>query len=88
MHLSNRFGPTRRYAVGALSAAIILLTPAVASVLLIVAEALVDLLLVGGTGAALAIAAGVIGLSLSRKRWRRALNFGVVRGGFRRIAHV
>lgn len=78
----------RGYAGAAGISSLILLSPALAFLSLIVAEALVDLLLVGGTGAAFA-AAGAIGLVLSRRFWQRALNAGAVdKGGFGRTAHV
>jgi hypothetical protein len=72
----------RGYAGAAGISSLILLSPALAFLSLIVAEALVDLLLVGGTGAAFA-AVGAIGLVLSRRFWQRALNPGAVgEGGF------
>ena len=45
--------------------------PVVAFLLAIAAEMLIDSLMVGGTSAVCAVAAGGIGLVLSRRFWRR-----------------
>ena len=87
MNFSKPVDSIRGYAGEAGISALILLSPAVTLLLLIAAEALVDLLLVGGTGAAFA-AAGAIGVVLSRRFWRRALNAVAVKRGFGRTANV
>ena len=71
MNLSKPFNPIRNYAFGSLITALILLSPVVAFLMVIAAEMLIDLLMVGGTSAVCAVAAGGIGLVLSRKYWRR-----------------
>jgi hypothetical protein len=87
MNVSKRVNPIRGYAVGAVLSALILLSPAIGFLSLIAAEALVDLLLVGGTAAAFS-ATVAIGLVLSRNCWRRALDFRAVKGDFGSMAHV
>jgi len=71
MNLSKPVNPIRYYAFGSVIAALILLSPVVAFVMVIAAEMLIDLLMVGGKSAVFAVAAGGIGLILSRKFWRR-----------------
>jgi predicted DNA repair protein MutK len=71
MNLSKPVTPVRKYAVGSVITALILLSPVVAFLMVIAAEMLIDLLMVGGTSAVFAVAAGSIGLVLSRKFWRR-----------------
>ena len=61
----------RNYAVGSAIAALILLGPVAALLMVAAAEMLIDLLIVGGTSAVCAVVAGGIGLVLSRKFWRR-----------------
>jgi hypothetical protein len=61
MSPSKPANPVRNYAVGSAIAALILLGPV---------AALIDLLIVGGTSAVCAVAAGGIGLALSRKFWQ------------------
>src|SRR5436189_127333 len=63
--------PARNYAVGSAIAALILLGPVAALLMVAAAEMLIDLLIVGGTSAVCAVAAGSIGLMLFRKFWRR-----------------
>ena len=70
MNLSKPVNPIRNYAFGSAIAALILLSPVFAFLVVIAAEMLIDLLMVGGTNAICAVATG-IGLVLSRKRWRR-----------------
>ena len=70
MNLSKPVNPIRNYAVGSVITALILFSPAVAFLMVIAAEMLTDLLMVGGTSAVCAVA-GSIGLVLSRKFWRR-----------------
>ena len=48
-----------------------LLGPVAALLMVAAAEMLIDLLIVGGTSAVCAVAAGSIGLMLFRKLWRR-----------------
>jgi hypothetical protein len=71
MNLSKPANPIRNYAFGSVIATLILLSPVVAFLLAIAAEMLIDSLMVGGTSAVCAVAAGSIGLVLSRKFWRR-----------------
>jgi hypothetical protein len=71
MNLSKSVNPIRNYAFGSVIAALILLSPVIAFLMVIAAEMLIDLLMVGGTSAVCAVAAGGIGLVLSRKFWRR-----------------
>ena len=71
MNLSKPVNPIRNYAVGSAITALILLGPVVTFLMVIAAEMLTDLLMVGGTSAVCAVAAGGIGLVLSRKFWRR-----------------
>ena len=71
MNLSKPVNPIRNYAFGSAIAALILLSPVIAFLIAIAAEMLIDLLMVGGTSAVCAAAAGVIGLVLFRKLWRR-----------------
>jgi len=73
MNLSKPVNPIRNYAFGSVIAALILLSPVIAFLIAIAAEMLIDLLTVGGTSAVFAVAAGGIGLVLSRKFWRRPL---------------
>ena len=71
MRLSKPATPVRNYAVGSAIAALILLGPVAAFLMVIAAEMLIDLLIAGGTSAVCAVAAGSIGLVLSRKFWQR-----------------
>ena len=71
MNLSKPVNPIRNYAFGSVIAALVLLSPVVAFLMAISAEMLIDLLMVGGTSAVCAVAAGGIGLVLCRKFWRR-----------------
>ena len=71
MNLSKPVNPVRNYAFGSAITALILISPVVAFLMVIAAEMLIDLLMVGGTSAVCAVAAGGIGLVLSRKFWRR-----------------
>ena len=71
MNLSKPVNPIRNYAFGSVIAALILLSPVIAFLMVIAAEMLIDLLMVGGTSAVCAVAAGGIGLVLSRKFRRR-----------------
>jgi hypothetical protein len=70
MNLSKPVNPIRNYAFGSVIAALILLSPVIAFVMVIAAEMLIDLLMMGGTSAVCAVAAG-IGLVLFRRFWRR-----------------
>jgi hypothetical protein len=56
---------------GERATALILLSAVVAFLIVIAAEMLIDLLMVGGASVVCAVAAGGIGLVLSRKYWRR-----------------
>jgi hypothetical protein len=71
MDLSKPVNPIWNYTVGSAITALILLGPVVTFLMVIAAEVLIDLLMVGGTSAVCAVAAGGIGLLLSRKFWRR-----------------
>ena len=71
MILSKPVNPIRNYAFGSVITALILLSPVLAFLVIIAAEMLIDLLIVGGTSAVCAVAAGGIGLVLSRRLWRR-----------------
>jgi len=71
MILSKPVSPIRNYAFGSVITALILLSPVFAFLVVIAAEMLIDLLIVGGTSAVCTVAAGGIGLVLSRKLWRR-----------------
>jgi hypothetical protein len=71
MNLSKPANPVRNYAFGSVITALILLSPVIAFLMAIAAEMMIDLLRVGGTSAVCAVAAGGIGLILSRKFWRR-----------------
>jgi hypothetical protein len=71
MNLSKPVNPIRYYAFGSVFAALILLSPVLAFLMVIAAEILIDLLMVGGTSAVCSVAAGGIGLILCRKFWRR-----------------
>ena len=71
MNLSKPVTPIRNYAVGSMITALILLGPVVTFLMVITAQILIDLLMVGGISAVCAVAAGSIGLVLSRKFWRR-----------------
>ena len=72
MNLNVLVSPVRRYAVGSTVTALALLSPVVAFLMLITAEALISLLLVAGPSAIFVVAAGAIALVLSRNLWRRA----------------
>src|SRR5262245_52050337 len=78
MNVSVLVSPVRRYAIGSTVTAPALLSPVVAFLMLITAEALISLLIEGGAIAISAVAAGAIALALSRNCWRRArdLSFG------------
>jgi hypothetical protein len=71
MNLSKPVNPIRYYAFGSVITALLLLSPVIAFLMVIAAEMLIDSLIVGGTSAVCAVAAGGIGLVLSRKFWRR-----------------
>ena len=71
MNLGKPVNPIRNCAFGSVITALILLSPVVAFLIVIAAEMLIDLLMVGGTSVVCAVAAGGIGLVLSRKYWRR-----------------
>ena len=71
MSPSKPANPVRNCAVGSAIAALILLGPVAAFLMVAAAEMLIDLLIVGGTSAVCAVAAGGIGLVLSRKFWQR-----------------
>ena len=71
MNLSKPVNPIRDYAFGSVITALILLSPIFAFLVVIAAEMLIDLLMVGGTSAVCGVAVGGIGLVLSRKFWRR-----------------
>jgi hypothetical protein len=71
MNLSKPVNPIQNYAFGSVITALILLSPVIAFLMAIAAEMMIDLLRVGGTSAVCAVAAGGIGLVLSRKFWRR-----------------
>ena len=71
MNLAKPVNPIRNYAIGSVITALILLSPVLAFVVIMTAEMLIDLLIVGGTSAVCAVAAGGLGLLLSRKFWRR-----------------
>jgi len=71
MNLSKPANPVRSYAFGSVFAALILLSPVLAFLVVIAAEMLIDSLIVGGTSAVCPVAAGGIGLALCRKFWRR-----------------
>jgi len=73
MNLSKPVNPIRNYAVGSVITALILLGPVAALLMVAAAEMLIDLLILGGTSAVCAVAAGGIGLVLSRKFWQRHL---------------
>ena len=72
MNLSKPGNPIRNYAFGSVIAALILLSPVLAFLVVIAAEMLIDSLVVGGTSAVCAVAAGGIGLVLCRRFWRRS----------------
>ena len=71
MILSKPVRPIRNYAFRSVIMALILLSPVIGFLMVIAAEMLIDLLMVGGTSAVCVVAAGGIGLVLSRKFWRR-----------------
>ena len=71
MNLSKPVNPIRNYAFGSVIMAFILLSPVIVFLMVIAAEMLIDLLMVGGTSAVCVVAVGGIGLVLSRKFWRR-----------------
>ena len=63
--------PVRKYAVGSVITALLLLSPVVALLMVSAAEMLIDVLIAGGASAVCAVAAGGFGLVLVRKFWRR-----------------
>ena len=67
MDLSVRVSSIRGYAIGSAVIALALLSPVVAFLSVIAAEALIDLLLVAGASAIFVVAAGAIALVLSRR---------------------
>ena len=71
MNRSKPVNASRNYAFGSVITAFVLLSPVVAFLVVIAAEMLIDLLIVGGRSAVCAVAAGGIGLVLSRQLWRR-----------------
>ena len=70
MSPSKPANPVWNCAVGSAIAALILLGPVAALLMVAAAEMLIDLLIVGGTSAVCAVVAGGIGLVLSRKFWQ------------------
>jgi len=70
MNLAKPVNPIRNYGVRSVITALILLSPVVASLMVIAVEMLIDLLMVAGASAVCAVAAGAIGLVLSRKFWQ------------------
>ena len=66
MNISKRVSPIRSYAAGSLITALALLGPAVALLMFIATEVLIDFLLEAGVSGVCMIAAGAIGLVLSR----------------------
>ena len=76
MNLNVLVSPVRRYAIGSTVTALALLSPVVAFLMLITAEALISLLLMDGPSAIFPFAACAIALVLSRNRWRRARDPG------------
>jgi hypothetical protein len=87
MNTSKPPNSIRGYAGRAGISALILLSPVMTCLFLIVAEALVDSMLAGGTGTACAVA-GAVGLALSQRFWRQARSASVVEGAFGRVTHV
>ena len=71
MNLSKPVNPIRDFAFGSVITALILFSPVFAFLVVIAAEMLIDLLMVSGTSAVCAVAAGGIGLVLCRKFRRR-----------------
>ena len=71
MNLSKPVNPIRHYAFRSVITALILFSPVIAFLMVIAAEMLIDLLMVGDTSAVCAVAASGIGLVLSRRFWRR-----------------
>ena len=71
MSPSKPANPIQNYAFGSVITALAVLSPVVAFLMVIAAEMLIDLLMMGGTCAVCVVAAGSIGLVLSRKFWRR-----------------
>jgi hypothetical protein len=63
--------PVRKYAVGSVITALLLLSPVVALLMVSAAEMLIDVLIAGGASAVCAVAASGFGLVLVRKSWRR-----------------
>jgi hypothetical protein len=61
MNLGKPVNRIRNYAFGSVITALILLSPVVAFVMVIAAEMLIDFLMVGGTSAVCAVAAGGVG---------------------------
>jgi hypothetical protein len=74
MNLSKRVDPVRSYVIGAGISALILLSPVIALLALIAAEALVDVLIAVGPSTDCAIGIGAVGLVLFRRSSRRALD--------------
>jgi len=66
MTFGKQVSPIRSYAAGSLITALALLGPAVALLIFIATEVLIDLLLEAGVSGVCIIAAGAIGLVLSR----------------------
>ena len=78
MNLSKPLNPIRAYAIGTMICALILLSPVIALLALIAAEALVDVLIVAGPISVSAICIGAVGLLLFRRRSRRTLDLQAV----------
>jgi hypothetical protein len=66
MNISKQVSPIQSYAAGSLITALALLGPVVALLMFIATEVLIDLLLEAGVSGVCMIAAGAIGLVLSR----------------------
>ena len=79
MNLSRQPNPIRDYVIRAGISVLVLCSPIIALLMLIAAEALVDLLLVAGTGAVYGLVAGVIGLFLVRnfRTFRQVRSLGL-----------
>ena len=71
MNLRKPVNPIRNYAFGSVITGLILFSSVFAFLVVIAAEMLIDLMMVGGMSAVCVVAAGGIGLVLSRKFWRR-----------------
>jgi hypothetical protein len=83
MNLAKPVNPIRNYGVRSVITALILLSPVVALLMVIAVEMLIDLLMVAGASAVCAVAAGAIGLVLSRKFWQHRVGTRLVFNGAR-----